>query len=273
MKKIMMIFDDDEDEDDNEIEIPVQGNKRKVESTAQAVKKQATVGKDGKPVTAELPKTNGAQSKSNQKPENKANAPNTPSKQNQKPSTPAKQDANKANPIKQENKPNTPAKQENKPNTPVKQEKKPAAADKSTPKADNAGTPKQPSEKNATTPGKDQKKPNTPMKTLPGGLQLQEKKLGEGKPAKKGRTVSVRYIGRLDNGKVFDSNTSGTPFKFRLGAGQVIKGWDAGIEGMLIGGERVLKIPPEMAYGSKGAPPDIPPNARLTFEVKLLSVD
>ena len=95
---------------------------------------------------------------------------------------------------------------------------------------------------------------------------------GKGPKAKSGRKVFVRYIGKLQNGKVFDSNTKGAPFSFKLGAGQVIKGWDVGIQGMCVGGTRKLTIPAALAYGSKGAAPDIPPNATLTFEVKLLDV-
>jgi FK506-binding nuclear protein len=74
------------------------------------------------------------------------------------------------------------------------------------------------------------------------------------------------------NGKVFDSNTAGDAFRFVLGKGEVIKGWDLGVDGMAVGGSRKLTIPPNLAYGAKGAPPQIPPNASLVFEVKLLAV-
>lgn len=94
--------------------------------------------------------------------------------------------------------------------------------------------------------------------------------IGKGPRAKSGKKVSVRYIGKLTNGKVFDSNTKGKPFTFRLGKGEVIKGWDVGVQGMNVGGTRKLTIPPALAYGSRGAPPDIPKNATLQFEVKLL---
>ena len=70
------------------------------------------------------------------------------------------------------------------------------------------------------------------FQTLPGGLIVKESKSGEGKPASKGKKVSLRYVGKLDNGKVFDSNTSGKPFSFKVGGGQVIKGMDSGIEGI-----------------------------------------
>jgi len=81
----------------------------------------------------------------------------------------------------------------------------------------------------------------------------------------------MRYIGKLDNGKVFDSNKSGKPFSFKLGAGEVIKGWDIGLQGIQVGGERRLVIPAHLAYGSK-ALPGIPKNSKLTFDIKCLSV-
>lgn len=70
----------------------------------------------------------------------------------------------------------------------------------------------------------------------------------------------------------FTANKKGKPFSFKLGAGEVIKGWDIGVAGMAVGGERRLTIPASLGYGSKGAPPDIPPNSKLTFDVKLLGV-
>ncbi|KAI9321626.1 hypothetical protein BX666DRAFT_1904055 [Dichotomocladium elegans] len=82
----------------------------------------------------------------------------------------------------------------------------------------------------------------------------------------------MRYIGKLTNGKVFDKNVSGKPFSFRLGRGEVIKGWDIGVAGMKLNGERKLTIPAPLAYGRSGAPPDIGPNATLVFEIKLVAV-
>jgi FKBP-type peptidyl-prolyl cis-trans isomerase len=101
--------------------------------------------------------------------------------------------------------------------------------------------------------------------------------VGIGAQAVKGRTVTVHYTGWLykngNRGKKFDSSLdSGQPFTFKLGAGEVIEGWDRGIEGMRIGGKRELIIPPQMGYGDSGAPPDIPPGAILCFEVQLLDV-
>jgi len=104
------------------------------------------------------------------------------------------------------------------------------------------------------------------------GVTVDERKIGSGPVAKKGSRVDMRYIGKLDNGKIFDSNKSGKPFSFKLGKGEVIKGWDIGLAGIAVGGERRLIIPPHLAYGKTGAPPDIPPNAKLTFDVKCLNV-
>lgn len=104
------------------------------------------------------------------------------------------------------------------------------------------------------------------------GVTIEEKKDGKGKAAKKGDRVEMRYIGKLKNGKVFDSNKKGKPFAFKLGVGQVIKGWDIGVAGMTAGSERRLVIPAALAYGKKGAPPDIPANSDLTFDIKCISV-
>nr|VWO98353.1 Zn(2)-C6 fungal-type domain-containing protein [Ganoderma boninense] len=108
-------------------------------------------------------------------------------------------------------------------------------------------------------------------KTLQGGVVVVDHKVGTGPPAKSGNTVSMRYVGKLQNGKIFDQNVKGTPFKFRLGKGKVIKGWDVGVAGMQVGGERLLTIPAPMGYGSQ-ALSGIPANSTLTFEVKLLEI-
>lgn len=129
------------------------------------------------------------------------------------------------------------------------------------------------------------------------GVTVDDRKLGSGPQAKKGSRVEMRYIGKLENGKVFDgkstalllakpsfpmgrnmltatatANKKGKPFSFKLGAGEVIKGWDIGVVGMTVGGERRLTIPANLGYGSKGAPPQIPPNSKLIFDVKVLGV-
>ena len=110
-------------------------------------------------------------------------------------------------------------------------------------------------------------------KSLPGGLEYSDIKVGTGAEAKAGQTVSVHYTGWLTSGKKFDSSVDrGQPFQFRLGAGQVIKGWDEGVAGMKVGGKRQLRIPPELGYGARGAGGVIPPNATLIFDVELLGV-
>ncbi|KAK5650585.1 hypothetical protein RI129_001614 [Pyrocoelia pectoralis] len=91
--------------------------------------------------------------------------------------------------------------------------------------------------------------------------------------AKSGKVVQVYYEGRLkQNNKLFDQSTKGSGFKFRLGKQEVIKGWDVGVVGMKVGGRRRITCPPTMAYGQKGSPPAIPPNAALVFEVELKNV-
>src|SRR5687767_3286802 len=104
-------------------------------------------------------------------------------------------------------------------------------------------------------------------------LKIEDIVAGDGLEAKAGMKVVVHYTGWLTNGTKFDSSKDrGTPFSFLLGKGQVIKGWDQGVQGMKVGGKRKLTIPPEMGYGSRGAGGVIPPNATLVFEVELLGV-
>ncbi|ORY94650.1 hypothetical protein BCR43DRAFT_564924 [Syncephalastrum racemosum] len=109
------------------------------------------------------------------------------------------------------------------------------------------------------------------VKYLPNGLGIEEIKEGEGATAKKNSKVAVRYIVRA-KGKVLDKNVSGDPFRFTLGRGEVIKGWDQGILGMKLGGERRLTVPFSLAYGKKGSPPKIPGKTNLTFDIKLVSL-
>ena len=105
------------------------------------------------------------------------------------------------------------------------------------------------------------------------GLKITELSVGDGAEASAGQTVVVHYRGTLENGKQFDASYDRvTPFSFPLGAGRVIKGWDEGVVGMKVGGKRKLVIPPDLAYGSRGAGGVIPPNATLTFEVELLDI-
>jgi FKBP-type peptidyl-prolyl cis-trans isomerase FkpA len=114
--------------------------------------------------------------------------------------------------------------------------------------------------------------------TTPSGLQYEDITIGQGAEAKAGRDVRVHYTGWLHDpaadkqrGRKFDSSKDrNDPFEFSLGAGMVIKGWDEGVQGMKVGGTRVLTIPPQLGYGARGAGGVIPPNATLVFEVELL---
>ena len=108
----------------------------------------------------------------------------------------------------------------------------------------------------------------------PKELVKEDLKKGTGPEAKKGDEVKVHYTGRLlkTNAK-FDSSVGKDPFPFTIGKGDVIKGWDQGVPGMKVGGKRKLTIPADLAYGKKGSPPKIPPNAPLVFEIELLEIE
>jgi len=115
------------------------------------------------------------------------------------------------------------------------------------------------------------------MVTTESGLQYEDTTVGEGAVASAGQHVSVHYTGWLYNDSVkgakFDSSKDrNDPFGFGLGGGQVIKGWDEGVQGMKVGGTRTLVIPPHLGYGARGAGGAIPPNATLMFVVELLGV-
>jgi peptidylprolyl isomerase len=114
-------------------------------------------------------------------------------------------------------------------------------------------------------------------KTTPSGLKYQDEAVGTGPEATSGQSVNVHYTGWLDEGgkkgtKFDSSRDRGQPFSFRLGAGQVISGWDEGVAGMKVGGKRTLIIPAELGYGARGAGGVIPPNATLIFDVELVGV-
>jgi len=105
------------------------------------------------------------------------------------------------------------------------------------------------------------------------GLKYEDLAEGEGAVAEAGQTVTVHYTGWLTDGTKFDSSLDrDQPFRFALGKGQVIRGWDEGVAGMKVGGRRRLTIPPQLGYGAAGAGGVIPPNATLVFEVELLEV-
>lgn len=115
------------------------------------------------------------------------------------------------------------------------------------------------------------------MITTASGLQYEDTVVGSGPEAGAGQSVTVHYTGWLWNdgvkGAKFDSSKDrGDPFDFDLGAGMVIRGWDEGVQGMKVGGTRLLVIPPQLGYGARGAGGVIPPNATLMFEVELLGV-
>ena len=116
--------------------------------------------------------------------------------------------------------------------------------------------------------------PEDQFTTTPSGLKYADIVVGEGEQPQKGDIVVVHYTGWLTDGKRFDSSVlRGKPFKFPLGMHRVIAGWDEGVASMRVGGVRQLIIPPELAYGSRGAGGVIPPNATLIFEVQMLGIE
>jgi FKBP-type peptidyl-prolyl cis-trans isomerase len=109
--------------------------------------------------------------------------------------------------------------------------------------------------------------------TTDSGLVYVDVRCGSGDVAEGSTALTIHYVGRLRDGSIFDSSRNDDePFRFLLGAGQVIPGWDEGLHEMMVGGMREVTIPPDLAYGDSGAPPSIPPNTTLTYEVELLAV-
>jgi hypothetical protein len=107
--------------------------------------------------------------------------------------------------------------------------------------------------------------------TTPSGLKITDFKVGDGPSPQMGQTVSVHYIGKLENGKEFNNSYNmGRPVDFKLG--EVIPGWNEGLSTMKVGGKRRLFIPSSLAYGPRGKPPMIPPNSNLVFEIELLGI-
>ena len=106
------------------------------------------------------------------------------------------------------------------------------------------------------------------------GMEIVNLSMGrpDGKQAKPGKSVTMKYVGKLQSGKIFDQTKGNATFRFRLGVGEVIKGWDVGVDGMRVGDKRRLVIPPAMAYGKKGIKGAIPGGATLVFEVELVNV-
>jgi peptidylprolyl isomerase len=114
--------------------------------------------------------------------------------------------------------------------------------------------------------------PSGTIVTMPNGLKIQDITVGQGQEVKSGDTVTVNYLGTLENGEKFDSSYDrNQPFSTQIGVGAVIQGWDEGIVGMKVGGKRKLVIPAELGYGAQSAG-SIPPNSVLVFEVELLAV-
>jgi len=143
------------------------------------------------------------------------------------------------------------------------------------PKGEQQKTPQQPKgEQRPQTPGQQQQgekqEVNEGITRVVKGVRVETKTIGLGTVARPGNKVWVQYIGRLENGKVFDKSVK--PLDFILGAGDVIAGWDIGVNGMRVGEKRKLTIPPQLAYGASGAPPSIPRNATLVFDVELVRV-
>jgi FKBP-type peptidyl-prolyl cis-trans isomerase len=111
------------------------------------------------------------------------------------------------------------------------------------------------------------------MNTTASGLQFEDSQEGTGPAVKAGDRVEVHYTGTFQDGKKFDSSKDrGQPFAFQVGAGQVIQGWDEGLVGMKVGGQRKLVIPYQLAYGERGYPGAIPPKTDLNFEIELLRI-
>jgi len=149
-----------------------------------------------------------------------------------------------------------------------------SSSDSSTGLSESTGATTESTSPEAAGGEKTKPKVTVPTGAPPKKLEVKELEEGSGAEAKAGDKVTVQYVGvNYKNGKEFDSSWSrNEPFPFTLGAGEVIPGWDQGVEGMKVGGRRELIIPPELAYGEAGAPPAIGPNETLVFVIDLLEV-
>jgi FK506-binding nuclear protein len=166
-------------------------------------------------------------------------------------------------------KPATTPKPEQTPKDKKNVEKTPKPDATKTPKSDKTPKPEAPKTPKDPKAATEAKTPKSAKKVMKGGIQIEDILVGKGPEVQAGKKIGMYYKGCLQkNGKQFDSCLKGKPFKFRLGAGEVIKGWDVGISGMKVGGKRKLTIPPNMAYGAQGAMPDIPPNSTLVFDIE-----
>lgn len=252
--------DDDEDDDDDDMEADMDdleeeedsedggeeeesGEDEEEEAPTPKKKKEETPKKDKKKKQQENGTANGQQQAS-------------PSKKEKK---------------KQEAAPLTPTSKTVEAETPKSKKK-----DKKNKNKDGAATPAAAAGGSAgdAKPGSPAKTPKPQKKTLKGGIIAEDIRVGNGPEAKAGKHVGMYYKGTLTkSGKQFDACLQGKPFKFKLGKGEVIKGWDVGVEGMKVGGKRKLTIPAQMGYGAQGAMPEIPPNASLTFEVECKMVN
>ncbi|XP_071109786.1 46 kDa FK506-binding nuclear protein-like [Haliotis cracherodii] len=259
--------DDESDEDDEEDQqVPAKSPKAKKQAkgkqttkqqSAESASKDKSAGQNG---VASTPNTEEKKKKKKKKKKKNKNKEGAESQQN----TPDKSSANnltKDTPKKDTPKPThgqTPK------NTP---KPTPAQTPKNTPKPTPGQTPKNTPK---PTPGQ------TPKETLKkrvfaGGVIVEDIKVGHGPEAKSGKQAQMYYVGALQDGKQFDSCKGGKPFKFKMGKGEVIRGWDVGVSGMKVGGKRKLVIPPTMGYGKQRQGP-IPPNSTLVFEVELKAV-
>jgi len=153
---------------------------------------------------------------------------------------------------------------------PVKDKQKTISKDASIAAVTKEALAKKQKDEKAAALAKTKADPSQPKQwTLKGGVTIEELKTGTGKEAKKGNFVGMYYSGKVQGRKkTFDTCLSGKPFRFRLGGGQVISGWERGILGMKEGGKRRLTLSPNMGYGAGGAPPDIPGNATLVFDIE-----